>query len=176
MRTIQLDELDRRIVAELSHDARVSNRQIAADLGVGEATIRTRLRRLQSQNLIQFTALTDFRMVGSPTLVLFGIRCDPARVSRVASELTELVALNCVMVLLGRFNVLATGLFTSMTDVDAVKRQQIARLKGVRHVETIVSIQQFKYDFRMARIVRPAVAQLVGGRRAPKTRVVESSS
>ena len=82
MSTLHLDDLDRRIVAELGHDARVSNRQIAADLGVGEATIRTRLRRLQGQHLVQFTALTDFRMVGSPTLVLFGIRCDPARVAK----------------------------------------------------------------------------------------------
>jgi len=173
---MHLDDLDRRIVAELSHDARVSNRQIAADLGVGEATIRTRLRRLQSHNLIQFTALTDFRMVGSPTLVLFGIHCEPARVSRLAIELAELEALNCVMVLLGRFNVLATGLFTSMTDVDEVKRQQISKLKGVRHIETIVSIQQFKYDFRMARIVRPVAASAAGGRRGPRSRPVESAS
>jgi Lrp/AsnC family transcriptional regulator, regulator for asnA, asnC and gidA len=172
---MHLDNLDRRIVAELGHDARVSNRQIAADLGVGEATIRTRLRRLQSQNLIQFTALTDFRMVGSPTLVLFGIHCEPARVSRLATELTELEALNCVMVLLGRFNVLATGLFTSMTDVDEVKRQQIAKLRGVRHVETIVSIQQFKYDFRMARIVKPALPPAAAARRPPRARAGESA-
>lgn len=176
MSTLHLDELDRRIVAELGHDARVSNRQIAADLGVGEATIRTRLRRLQSQHLVQFTALTDFRMVGSPTLVLFGIRCDPARVSKLASELADLKALNCVMVLLGRYNVLATGLFTSMTDVDEVKRQQIATFKGVRHVETIVSIQQFKYDYRMARIVKRSAPAAIGARRASRVRAAESGT
>lgn len=176
MSGLQLDELDRRIVAELGHDARVSNRQIAADLGVGEATIRTRLRRLQGEHLVQFSALTDFRMVGSPTLVLFGIQCEPVRVPRLAAELADLKALNCVMVLLGRFNLLATGLFTSMTDVDEVKRQQIMTLKGVRHIETIVSIQQFKYDYRMARIVRRPGPAAVGARRASRARASESDT
>ena len=164
MKEVYLDELDRRIVAELGQDARVSNRQIASDLGVGEATIRTRLKRLQSENLMQFTALTDFRMVGSPTLVLFGIHSDPARVSKLATELCELSAINCVMVLLGRFNLLATGLFTSMAEVDEVKRHRIAVLKGVRRIETIVSIQQFKYDYRMARIVRPPRSHIATAR------------
>jgi Lrp/AsnC family transcriptional regulator, regulator for asnA, asnC and gidA len=167
---VLLDDLDRRIVAELGDDARVSNRQIASDLGVGEATIRTRLRRLQAQHLIQFTALTDFRMVGSPTLVIFGIRCDPARVLRLAADLADVAALNCVMVLLGRFDILATGLFTSMTEVDEVRRQRISALKGVRHVESIVSVQQFKYDFRMARIVRRA-GHGTGARRSSRARM-----
>jgi Lrp/AsnC family transcriptional regulator, regulator for asnA, asnC and gidA len=170
---IYFDDLDRRIVAELSQDARVSNRQIAADLGVGEATIRTRLRRLQNQRLMQFTALTDFRMVGSPTLVIFGIHCEPARVTGVAAELAALDSLNCVMVLLGRFSVLATGLFTSMTDVEDVKRERIAKIRGIRQVETIVSMQQFKYDFRMAHILKPTTPQ-GARRRASRVRPTES--
>jgi Lrp/AsnC family transcriptional regulator, regulator for asnA, asnC and gidA len=92
-------------------------------------------------------------MVGSPTLVIFGIHADPARVPKLADELARMREINCVMVLLGRFSLLATGLFTSMTEVEETSRQSILPLKGVRRIETIVSIQQFKYDFRMARIV-----------------------
>lgn len=153
MTEIRVDALDHKIIEELGHDGRISNRQLATDLGVAEATIRTRIKRLQNEHLIQFTALTDFRMVGSPTLVLFGIHADPGRVPRLATELSELKTINCVIVLLGRFNLLATGLFSSMTEVDEVSRQSILPLKGVRRVETIVSMQQFKYDYRMARIV-----------------------
>ena len=42
-----LDELDRRIVEILTVDARVSNRRIAAQLGVTEGTIRGRIKRLE---------------------------------------------------------------------------------------------------------------------------------
>ena len=44
MTTPVLDDLDRRIIGVLSKDARVSNRRIAALLGVTEGTIRSRLR------------------------------------------------------------------------------------------------------------------------------------
>ncbi len=43
----RLDELDRRIVEVLTVDARVSNRRIAAQLGVTEGTIRGRINRLE---------------------------------------------------------------------------------------------------------------------------------
>jgi Lrp/AsnC family transcriptional regulator, regulator for asnA, asnC and gidA len=69
----RLDELDHKIVAKLGQDARVSNRQIAAELGVTEGTIRSRIKRLQNDRLIQFTVVTDFRMAGSPNLVMMGI-------------------------------------------------------------------------------------------------------
>ena len=40
MTQINLDDLDHKIIDMLGRDARVSNRQIAADLGVTEGTIR----------------------------------------------------------------------------------------------------------------------------------------
>lgn len=41
-----IDDLDRQLIAILSSDARVSNRKIAADLGVTEGTVRGRIKRL----------------------------------------------------------------------------------------------------------------------------------
>src|SRR5580698_1374010 len=105
---LDLDGLDRQVIEALGRDARISNRQIASDLGVAEATIRTRIRRLQAAHLIHFTALTDFRIVGSPTLVLFGIDADPRQIPKLAAELSAMPEINCVMVLLGRYDLLAT--------------------------------------------------------------------
>ncbi len=46
MAKAQLDELDRQLVDLLARDARVSNRRIAAELGVTEGTVRGRIKRL----------------------------------------------------------------------------------------------------------------------------------
>lgn len=148
----RLDALDHKIIEMLGRDARVSNRQIAADLGVTEGTIRTRIKYLQSERLIQFTVVTDFRMAGSPNLVMLGIHCDPSRVPTLANELSKIPEIGCVIVLLGRYNLLAMGLFTSLTQVNELIRTAILPLPGVRNVETSVSVQNFKYDVRMARI------------------------
>jgi Lrp/AsnC family transcriptional regulator for asnA, asnC and gidA len=147
-----LDDLDFRIIELLGRDARVSNRQIASDLGVTEGTIRTRIKSLQDQHLIQFTVVTDFRLAGSPNLVMMGIHADPGRVPMLAEELSRMPEIGAVVVLLGRYNLLATGLFTSLMDVNRLIRTRILSLRGVRSVETSVSVQNFKYNFGMARI------------------------
>lgn len=148
----KLDELDRRIIATLGMDARVSNRQIANTLGITEGTIRTRLKHLQSAGLLQFTVVTDFRLAGSPNLVFMGIHAEPAKVSTLAKQLAEIEQIGSVMILLGRYNLMAMGLFTSIEDVYELIRSQIKPLPGVRRVAASVSIHNLKYDVRMARI------------------------
>lgn len=71
----QLDELDRKLIEVLSHDARVSNRKIAADLGVTEGTVRGRIKRLQQEKLIAFTAITSFDLADTTRLAFI----DPGR-------------------------------------------------------------------------------------------------
>ncbi|TWB18399.1 Lrp/AsnC family transcriptional regulator for asnA, asnC and gidA [Nitrospirillum amazonense] len=150
----KLDDLDHRIVEALGRDGRSSNRQIAAELGVTEGTIRTRIKRLQAEGLIQFTVVTSFRMAGSPNLVMMGIQADPARVPELAKELSAIPAIGCVMVLLGRYSLMAMGLFTSLERVHELVSTSIKPLAGVREVEVSTAIHSLKYDARMARIVR----------------------
>ena len=61
-----IDELDRSIVERLRLDGRETNRSLAAALGVNEATIATRLRRLETNNVMHVVALTDIERLGFP--------------------------------------------------------------------------------------------------------------
>jgi len=148
----RLDDLDREIIDRLARDARVSNRAIAAALGVTEGTIRTRIKRLQAEGLIQFTVITDFRMAGSPNLVMFGITADPNRVATLAEQLSQLEEINCVIVLLGRWSLLAMGLFSTVEQVNELLTRKIKSLPGVREVETSISVHNVKYEAGLAQI------------------------
>ncbi|MCP3733485.1 Lrp/AsnC family transcriptional regulator [Sphingomonas sp. RP10(2022)] len=150
----RLDELDRRIVEKLSRDARVSNRFIAADLGVTEGTIRTRIKRLQNEGLIQFTVVSDFRLAGSPNLCMIGIDADPPRVSALAKELSDIPEIGCVIVLLGRYSLLAMTLMTSVEALSDLVTDRIRPLAGVRRVETSVSVHNLKYEAGVAKIAQ----------------------
>ena len=151
--TIRLDDLDRGIIQRLSRDARVSNRAIAAELGVTEGTIRTRIKRLQAENLIQFTVVTDFRMAGSPNLCMLGIDADPARVTSLADELSKIPDIGCVIVLLGRYSLLAMGLFTNIEQLNDLINDRIRPLAGIRKVETSISVHNLKYEPGIAKIM-----------------------
>ena len=83
---------------------------------------------------------------------MLGIHAEIGRVPALAKMLAAMPEIGCVMVLLGRYNLLAMGLFTSMEQVNALIRRQIRTLSGVRSVEISTSIRNFKYDARVARI------------------------
>lgn len=149
-----LDPLDRRIVEKLSRDARISNRAIAAELGVTEGTIRARIKRLQGEGLIHFAVVTDFRLAGSPSLCMMWINAAPSRVTWLAEQLRRMPEINCVVLLLGRFNLLAMGLFTNMEQLNELVSTQIGGLPGVQRVETGISVHSLKYEAGVARITR----------------------
>ena len=153
----RLDNLDQGIVEKLARDARISNRAIAAELGVTEGTIRTRVKRLQNEGLIQFTVVTDFRMAGSPNLCMMGIDADPSQVSELARSLSDLEEITCVIVLLGRYSLLAMGLFTNIEQLNDLVTERIRPMPGVQRVETSVSVHNLKYEAGIAKITRDTV-------------------
>jgi DNA-binding Lrp family transcriptional regulator len=147
-----LDALDRRIVDLLTVDARVSNRQIAAQLGVTEGTIRGRINRMEEGGAIRLTAVTNVAFAGSPRVVLIGIRAQHGELRAVSQKIAAMAEIRCVIIMLGRFDILAIGLFDALEDIVEVANNRILALPGVRHVETSIAVKTLKYDFRAAKI------------------------
>lgn len=155
MSRYQLDAFDHQILDVLSGDARMSNRKIAVALSVTEGTIRGRLKRLQEENYIRFTAVTDLSYLGNPHLVFIGITAEQGRVRQLAGEIAGMRGIRSVIITLGRFNILAIAMYSDLEELMQVANNAILALPGVRHVETSISVKQIKYDPRIAKITRP---------------------
>jgi len=153
----QLDAFDHQILDILSTDARLSNRKIAQALGVTEGTIRGRLKRLQEENYLRFTAVTGLSYLGNPWLVFIGVTAEQARVKEIAQAIGEMAGIRSVVITLGRFNIHVTAMLGELEDVLTVANNAILALPGVRHVETSIVVKQVKYDPRLARITRPFI-------------------
>ena len=152
MSTPQLDDLDRQLIEVLARDARVSNRKIAVDLGVTEGTVRGRIKRLQQDGLISFTAITSFGLANSAKLALIGVQADVENVRDVARQIADLPTVNAVMITMGRFNILAFCLFSSLDSLLELASDQILSIPGVHHVETSIAVKTIKYNARVVRI------------------------
>jgi Lrp/AsnC family transcriptional regulator for asnA, asnC and gidA len=147
-----LDQLDRQLIELLSLDARVSNRKIAADLGVTEGTVRGRIKRLQQEKLIAFTAITSLGLEASAKLAIIGVQADFGKVGEIARQIAELPLVNAAMVTMGRFNILVVCLFTELDKLYEVASDQILAIDGVHHVETSIAVKTVKYNSRVVRI------------------------
>lgn len=155
----QLDELDRQLIEALARDARVSNRKIALDLGVTEGTVRGRIKRLQQDGLISFTAITSFGLADSARMAFIGVEVNVSDVRGVAERIAELPTVNAVMITMGRFNILAICLFNSLDNLLELASNQILSMPGVHHVETSIAVKTVKYNARVVRITAADRAQ-----------------
>ena len=153
MRDYNIDELDRQIIEMLSDDARLSNRKIATELGFTEGTIRSRVKRLEEENFIRFTAITNVSHLDRPQMAFIGIHAEQEHIRKVAEEVANIQEINAVIILLGRFDILAIGHFEGLSEVHRVASNQILDLAGVRFVETTVEVDTIKYNNRLAKIV-----------------------
>ena len=153
----QLDEFDHQILEVLAGDARLSNRKIAQALGVTEGTIRGRLKRLQEENYLRFTAITALSYLGNPLLIFIGVTAEQGRVKEVAQAIAEMDGIRSVIITLGRFNIHVVGMYGTLDEVLNIANNAILAIPGVRHVETSISVKQLKYDSRLAKITRPFI-------------------
>ena len=156
MRNYKIDDLDQKIIELLSEDARLSNRKIATELGYTEGTIRSRVKRLEEENFIRFTAVTNMAHLDRPQLAYIGIHAEQDKIKEVAQQVAEIPEINGVIILLGRFDILAIGLFEGLSAVHQTASNRILDLPGVRHVETTVAVDVIKYNNRLAKIIVPA--------------------
>ncbi len=59
-----LKKVDYRILAELIKNSRLSDRQLAKNLGVSQPTVTRRRTMLEKERLVEYTAIPDLRKLG----------------------------------------------------------------------------------------------------------------
>ena len=150
----RLDEVDKSIVAQLSRDARVSNGQIAGELGVTEGTVRARIKRMEEEKLIRLTAVTNIDRFGDALLAYIWVEVERSdRTRGVASVLANIPELGFVGIMLGRSDILAITMVRNTEHLADFVHTRISVIDGVRRTESTLGVNFVKHDYRMARIV-----------------------
>lgn len=149
-----LDDIDRQIVERLAPDARTSNRQIAAELGVTEGTVRGRIKRLEEDRLIRITAITNIHRLDNPMLAFIWIDVEKsADVDGVARELAALPQFGFVGKMLGRCDLLAITMVQDPKELTDFLHTSISSIPGVRKTDVTLGVKFIKHDYRISRIV-----------------------
>ena len=149
-----LDQADRAIVERLSHDARVTNREIAEDLGVTEGTVRARVKRMEEEKLIRITAVTNIDRFKDAALAYIWIEVERSgQTKAVAQQLADIKELGFVGVMLGRSDILAITMVRNAEHLARFVHKRISGIEGVRGTQSTLGVNFVKHDYRMARIV-----------------------
>lgn len=154
MSRAELDDIDRKIIARLANDARVSNRKIALELGLAEGTIRSRIKRLLETKAMRVTAVTNMNQRQSPVLALLWIEVDRAdHIAAVAEQLKAIREITFVATLCGRADILAMTFVADAADLARFLRERVDPIPHIHRVAYGVSQQVVKEDYRWCPIV-----------------------
>lgn len=131
-----MDDLDKRLVTLLRHQARSSVSDLAVDLGVSRATVRARMERLEkSGDIVGYTVIlradaVDQAVRGIMLIEIEGHVSD--RVIRTLGGFSEVAEIHTTN---GRWDLVVELRTSTLTDFDAVLRR-IRLIPGITGSET----------------------------------------
>jgi Lrp/AsnC family transcriptional regulator, regulator for asnA, asnC and gidA len=144
------DGLDRDIARLLARDARTSFRQIAADVGVTEGTVRMRVKRLQAAGLLRLEPIVDIASADDEVpahrhMVFVTVRCHAGHLDRVRDALLALPHVEALYDANAAHRLVAICLVESLADV-AVTTNAVFALEGIRDAESELVLRTVKYN------------------------------
>lgn len=149
-RELEPDTLDRQIISLLQADGRCSNREIARQLDVPEATIRYRVRRLTESGLLKITALVAPEHLGYQLTVVISVQTDGKQLDDVANAISDLPEVMWLAVTSGTTDIIFTASFQGQDHLYQFLTERLAPLPGVVRTETSIGLRVVKRDTEWA--------------------------
>jgi Lrp/AsnC family transcriptional regulator, regulator for asnA, asnC and gidA len=142
----RIDDLDRRLIEALQRNGRESFRAIATQLGVSEATVRSRYGRLVEEGIVQVVAVTNPLGLGFEQ-ALIGVKTSGPP-SAVADAISRWPEADYVVVTAGQFDVVVEIVTASRAELLELTNR-IRALDGVVSTETFLYLEMWKqlYDW-----------------------------
>jgi len=140
----RLDALDRQIILHLQQDGRLPCLELARALGVSEATVRRRLKRLLAEQVMAVAACVDPRKVGLETEAMIYIQTDLDKLTRIGQKLAALPEVREVMYTSGPYDLVLRVVLPSADGLLPFLTQRVAPIPGIKTTQTSYLLQSEK--------------------------------
>ena len=141
---IELDATDERIIALLREDGRMPYRALAKELGMTEATVRNRVRRLEESNAMRVVAVTDFEAGGFELMLAVGVQVENRTPLEVAGDLAKIPEVFSINVVIGTYDIETLVVARDQDALSELIYQRLAGLPGVRRVVPSLAVEVLK--------------------------------
>ena len=131
-----MDDLDRRLISALRHDARAALSDLALLLGASRTTVRSRIERLQARGeIIGFSVVVKDDVQQDPVRGLMMIGIQGRGAGRITRQLNGIPAVRAVHSTNGRWDLIIEIGTESLETLDGILGQ-IRNFEGVATSET----------------------------------------
>lgn len=146
LRPSDLDALDHRLIDLLREDGRRPTRDLALQLGVSEASVRSRLRRLQQTRTVRVVAVRDIFTTGNDFLLRLGVEVADRPAADVARDLANHPAVLSVVLVSGRHQIEVLIAVPSREALQELLEDWWRRVRGIRQLEPALTLEVCKFE------------------------------
>lgn len=142
----EVDAVDRRLLHLLNENARRTDAELAAELGVDEGEIEERIDRLQAEGVItKFTAMLDPEKLDYIS-VAFGFSVAPGEADDIARELEGYENIYKLWMLSGRHNIIAHANFEGIHEFQQFSHDVLHDIDGINNYETSIATRTVLHE------------------------------
>ncbi len=146
--TARLDDIDLRILREVQQDSRISNSELARRIKLSQPATHSRLKRLETLNVIrQHVSLLNRDQLGLDLVCFFQIRLQAHSEKAIIRFEETIHALTAVLechYLTGEFDYLLKAVFRNRQELEHFDRRILTPLPDVVQVTTSVVLSEIK--------------------------------
>lgn len=149
----QLDGIDRRILAALQEDGRLTIAELAGRVGLSASPCHRRVRILEDEGVIErYVAVLDQRTVGLPVSVFVSIKLESQREDALAKFAKAIAPwpeiLECYL-MTGPRDYLLRVVVADLAAYETFLKTKLTRLSGIGSIESSFALEQVKYTNRL---------------------------
>ena len=146
---MKIDEVDRKILLQLTTDCRMSYRQIARNARISVGTALNRVRRLEKAGVIRgYSAIVDHEKIGYELTGIAEITVSKGRLLEIEKAVSKLPNACAVYDVTGLTDAIVIAKFHNRQELSKFTKNLLA-LPFVNRTNTRVVLQTIKEDFRL---------------------------
>jgi Lrp/AsnC family transcriptional regulator for asnA, asnC and gidA len=138
-------KIDQSIIDLIKHlrDGRKSLKKIAADLGLSENTIRSRVNQLKQEGILDITGVISPDALPGHQMVMVGVKLSTMSLVKKGEEFSRLKGVVSVSVVTGRFDLIMIVMLKEGFGLLEFYTEEVAALQDVQSVETFVIYKSY---------------------------------
>jgi Lrp/AsnC family transcriptional regulator for asnA, asnC and gidA len=146
-KAIVLDAVDRKMIALLQKDGRITTQALARAVGVSDVTARRKLRRLLGEGVVQIVAGVDPFQIGYESPVIIGLKVDRARVDEIAEKLCRHPSIRYVGAATGNSDLIIEVVAASNHELAEFLLGYLSTIPGIHETETSLVLRIYKQSW-----------------------------
>ncbi len=148
----KLDRIDCEMIRLLQKDGRIANTDIAKQIGISEATVRTRLNRLIQEEYIQIVAVSNPIKLGFDIVGTIRIHAEVKKLDHIIKELKKLKPLWFIVHTTGGTGIDAEFIVKSLDELNSLIFEKLYKIDGIIKTDTSLITKYIKrqYDWGTA--------------------------